>query len=369
MISVLDFFAGAAQAYDQVGMFIGALVCLGLGGLILGNSLYWRIHALRASGTIIGVISRNSLYFPVYRYTLQDGQTHVAKSNAGSGSVRGKETGRVVPLMISAHNPTEAQEAGSYLFDIIGMVLIVPGVWFGYTALTAYPITPMTWIVAVAMLVYLAERGHRVLIPKGQRLSIEEWKKQHGMGDAAAIDLADVKPIEAIVSAPDVRQAEQRQAQSSRKAAPIIGLFAAVLVCLAIFQGMKIAHLEAVGLRAPGVVVRLKQEDSSGHSTYYAIVRYRTDRNESVEFKDNVGSNPPGHRPGDKVTVLYLADNPRQEAIVDRGIWLNWGIPGIIILVAAFLVWLLVVTLRSGRPLNTRQVAGSLLKNPSQSQA
>jgi len=59
-------------------------VCLGLGGLILGNSLYWRIHALRASGTIVGVVSRNGAYTPVYRYTLQDGQTHIAKSNTGS---------------------------------------------------------------------------------------------------------------------------------------------------------------------------------------------------------------------------------------------------------------------------------------------
>src|SRR5260221_545157 len=253
---LFDFFVSASQAYDQIGMFIGAIVCLGLGGLILGNSLYWRIHALHASGTIVGVVSRNGTYTPVYRYTLQDGQTHIAKSNTGSGSVRGKETGRVVPLMISAHNPTEAQETDSYLFDIIGLVLIVPGVWFGYTALTAYPITPMTWIMAIAMLVYLAERGHRVLIPKGQRLSIEEWRKQHGT--ASTLDLTDVKPIEEIISAPDVQQAEQRQLQSSRKMAPLIGIFAVALVGLAIFQGMKIAHLEAVGLRAQGQVVRLK---------------------------------------------------------------------------------------------------------------
>jgi hypothetical protein len=365
---LFDFFVSATQAYNQVGMFIGAIVCLGLGGLILGNSLYWRIHALRASGTIVGVISRSGTYTPVYRYTLQDGQTHMAKSNTGSGSVRGKETGRVVPLMISAHNPTQAQETNSYLFDIIGMVLIVPGVWLGYTALTAYPTTPMTWIMAIAMLVYLAERGHRVLIPKGQRLSIEEWKKQHGT--AATLDLTDVKPIEEFISAPDVQQAEQRQLQSSRKMAPFIGIFAVVLVGLAIFQGMKIAQLEAVGLRAQGQVVRLKEESSSGHSTYYAVVKFRTDRNVSVEFKDNVGGNPPGHRPGDKVTVLYLADNPREEAIIDRGIWWNWGIPAIIILAAAFLVWLPVTTLRSGTPLNTPQrAAAGLVKSPSQSQA
>src|ERR1700730_8551417 len=149
---MFDLFDSAIQAYNQVGLFFGAAVCLGLGGLILGNSLYWRIHALRASGTIIGVISRNGLFTPVYRYTLPDGQSHVAKSDTSSGAVRGKETGRVVPLMISAHNPNAAQETNSYLLDIIGLVLIAPGIWFGYTALTAYPITPMTWIMALGLL-------------------------------------------------------------------------------------------------------------------------------------------------------------------------------------------------------------------------
>src|SRR5690348_6187044 len=141
----MDFISSGIQAYNQVGMFLGALMCLGLGGLILGSSLYWRFHALRATGTIIGVISANGMYTPVYRYTLPDGQTHEAKSDTSSGFVRGKETGRVVPLMISAHNPCEAQEAGSYLFDIIGIFFVMPGVWLGYTAVTAYPMTPMTW--------------------------------------------------------------------------------------------------------------------------------------------------------------------------------------------------------------------------------
>jgi len=347
---MFDLFFESMHAYNQIGLFIGALVCLGLGGLILGNSLYWRLHALRASGTIIGVVSRGGgTYSAVYRYSLPDGQTHLAKSNSGSSSVRGKETGRVVPLMISAHNPTEAQEANSHLFDLIGLVLIVPGVWLGYTALTAYPITPMTWIMAGALLIYLAERGHRILIPKGQRLSIEEWRNQHGLGDAGAIDVKDIKRAEDILSS-EVGEAEQRQLQSSRKAAPLVGVFALILICAGIFQSMRIAKLEAMGLRAQGEVVRLKEEGSSGHASYYAIVRYRTNDNESVEFKDDVGSNPPGHRPGDRVTVLYLADNPRKEAIVDRGIWWNWGIPGILILVAAFLLWLMVAILRTTRP-------------------
>jgi hypothetical protein len=76
---MFDLIFQGAQAYNQVGFFVGAVVCLGIGGLILGNSFYWRVHALRAQGTVIGVIANGGGYIPVYRYTSADGQSHVAK--------------------------------------------------------------------------------------------------------------------------------------------------------------------------------------------------------------------------------------------------------------------------------------------------
>jgi hypothetical protein len=90
---MFNFIFSSIQAYTQIGLFLGALVCVGLGGLILGNSLYWRAHALRASGVIIGVTVKNGMYAPVYRYTLPDGQTHEAQSDTSSGTTRGTETG------------------------------------------------------------------------------------------------------------------------------------------------------------------------------------------------------------------------------------------------------------------------------------
>ena len=341
----------STQAYAQVGMFLGALMCLGLGGLVLGNSLYWRRHALHVSGNIIGVTNENGMYRPVYRYAAPDGQMHEAKSDTSSGGIGGKNTGRVVPLLISAHNPTQAREANNYLLDIIGLLLVAPGIWLGYTAVTAYPVTPMTWIMAVALIVYLAEHGRRIVIPKGQRLSVAEWKKQHGLSEMSVIDLSAVKPIEGIAGAAEFQKTQQAQFASYKKAAPLIGLFAVLLLGFAIYQGRKIARLEAAGLRAPGEVVRLKEEYSSsggGHYDYFAVVKFRTDNNVTVEFKDDIGSNPPSHRPGDKVTVLYLADTPQRDAIVDRGIWWNWAIPAILVLAAGFVMGLLVVVLRSG---------------------
>ena len=74
-------------------------------------------------------------------------------------------------------------------------------------------------------------------------------------------------------------------------------------------------------------------------------MRFRTAGNSTVEFKDSVGSNPPSHRTGDKVTVLYLPGDPQRQAIIDRGFVLNWLIPAVVFLFAAGLA-MLCITLR-----------------------
>jgi len=350
---MLDLIFGGAQAYQQVGLFVGALVCFGLGALIVGNSIYWHVHAVGVTGTIIGVVAEGGMYAPVYRYTSPDGQTREAKSEISSGTTAGKQTGRVVPLLVCPHNPARAQEAGfrsaESIFILVGLVMVLAGLWIGYTAITAYPVTPMTWIMAACMPIYIGWHLRRGVIPKGQRLSLQEWRRQRGLGEAASVDLSRVKPIEQIVSPADLERAAEQQSRQSRKAAPIVGLFAVVLVGVAIHQGAQIARLEAIGLRAQGEVVGLKSESSSGSSTYHAIVRFRTEKNALVEFKDSIGTNPPSHRVGDKVTVVYLADDPWKEVIVDRGTFWNWAIPALLLAGAVLLFWLLLVMRRTGR--------------------
>jgi hypothetical protein len=341
---MFDLFVSGIQAYNQIGFFIGAVICLGIGGLILGYSLYWRMHAVPAMGTIIGVVGKDKMYTPVYRYTLPNGETHEAKSDMSSGWTKGKETGRVVPLLVSAHNPTEARTRNNYALELMSLVFIVPGLLLGHTALTAFPVTWMTWVMGGAMLLYLAERVHRIFIPKGERLSIAEWRKQHDLDGLASIDLKQVKPVEQLVTEPG----GQPSRIMDRKWAPLVGVFALILAGLGGFQTYKMSRLEASGLRAPGAVVSLKEEDSGSDSSYYPVVRYRTDKNLSIEFKDSVGSNPPSYRTGDKVTVLYLADAP-QRAVIDRGIW-NWAIPLILLIGSGLIAFLTMAMFRSGTP-------------------
>jgi hypothetical protein len=73
---------------------------------------------------------------------------------------------------------------------------------------------------------------------QGQRVSIEEWKKQHHIGETT-IDLTEVKPIENIVSAPDVQQAQQAQLQSYKKFAPLLAIFALILISVGFIRALK----------------------------------------------------------------------------------------------------------------------------------
>jgi len=344
---MFNFIFQATQAYYQVGFFVAAAVCLGLGGLLLSSSLYWRIHAIRVKGTIVGVLEKAGMYTPVYRYTLPNGDIETAKSDTSYGSLAGKRTGSIVPLLISPNDRTQARESHSLLLECIGILLIAPGVWFGYTALTSYPVTWMTWAMAAAMLVYLAERSYRLLIPKGQRLSLADWRKQRGLG--GAIDMSQVKRIEDILATPDEQQKLQTQQTNNRRAAPIVAVFVLALFAAGIYQGRNIARLEAFGVRAEGEVVRIAAESNSGaRYSYYPVVRYRTEQNAFVEFKDSIGTNPPSYRSGDKVSVLYLPDDPRGGAIIDRGAFWNWAIPALLLLGAALLGWLCVYMLSAG---------------------
>jgi len=340
---MFELIADGLQAYNQIGLLLGALTCLGIGGLILGSTVYWRVHALRAPGTIIGVLVKNGSYTPVYRYRLPDGQSHEAKSDTSSSAVAGKETGRVVPLMISAHDPSSAREANNYLFDIVGIVCLLSGLFIGTIAVSVYRPTAMTWIVTAGLLAYLAEQGRRIF--KGARPSLEEWRRQRGMG--GAIDLTQVKPIEEIVPAAAVRQSREAQRKQARKWAPFVGILAILFAALGVQQSLKQAHLEAAGLRTDGQVVRLQRESSSdGNGSYYPIVEFRTRENVRVDFKDRVGTNPPSYRPGDKVTVLYLAESPQSDSIIDRGAVWNWIAPGILFVVALVVASILIGILR-----------------------
>ena len=62
------------------------------------------------------------------------------------------------------------------------------------------------------------------------------------------------------------------------------------------------------GLRSVGTVVELRK--SPTNRSFYPIVRFETSDNRTITAATKIGSNPPTHKVGESVTVLYRAVSP-----------------------------------------------------------
>lgn len=319
---MFDVLVSGLGALNQVGLFIAGLVCAGLGGLFVGNAVYWRLHAVRVEGRVIGVRQGGNCFNAVYRYTLPSGQSCDGTSNEGSSSVRGKETGTLVPLLVIPEKPDQVLEARTHIFTIIGVLLFAPAAWLFYTAVTAWPIGPMTWAVAAVLTIHFAVRIHKIILPKDKRLTALAWKdlmsQRPGTGSQTS-----VRPIEDIISQPETRARDETQRANNRRWAPFLALAGVGLMGLSVYLGFALVQLDASGIRAPGVVRSLELSSTGNESpTYYPQVSFMTQDGIASHFKDRVGTNPPAYHPGDQVTVLYMRNAPA-GAIIDHGIW-NW---------------------------------------------
>jgi hypothetical protein len=220
VLAMFNFFLGSRAAFHQVGMFVTALVCAGFGALLVGNAIYWALHAVRVRGEVIGVRQTTKYFNAVYHYSLPSGQSFDATSREGSSSVRGKATGTLVRLLVIPEKPGEVQEARSHVFTMIGVLLLVAAAWLFYIAVTAWPIGPMTWLVAALLIAHFGKRIYRIVFPKDKRLSLAAWQTMLRQRRAAAITSAPVQRIEDVDSLPQYQERDAQQRRNNRRFAP-----------------------------------------------------------------------------------------------------------------------------------------------------
>lgn len=137
------------------------------------------------------------------------------------------------------------------------------------------------------------------------------------------------------------------------KSSPFIGLIASFLLIFGIWQSAQLATLESTGIRTEGRIVGFQEESSSSssgsRSTYYdPIVKFRTQDNREIEFKDYNGKYLPMYLAGSKVTVLYSAADPHGSAMIDLGRFLNWSIPASMLLAGLFATGMTILRMWGG---------------------
>ena len=332
---MFDLVFSAFSALNQVATFLGALLCCGLGGLLVGNAVYWRRHAVRVQGEVIGVRRNGNFLNAVYRYQTPAGETIEAASVQGSSSPRGKETGRIVPLWVIPEKPHEVQEAGGvtgHVFTVVGVVLLGTGAALFWVGVTAWRTTPMTWIIALLIVTHLLQKLRNILAPKDKSLPRLPWRAQLARlkeeaqtreNAAQSQKTPPVQRVEELAASPEYRgKATGKRAQLARLA-PFLVLAGIGLIALGVHQSRLLLRLESAGVRAPGRVTSLSSSrGTNGGNTYYPLVSYVDGTGRTIVFRDSVGTNPPSHQVGDAVTVLYLPGDA-QRALIDRGLW-NW---------------------------------------------
>ena len=321
------------SAVNQVGAFFGALVCWGLGGLLVGNAIYWRVHALRVQGEVIGVRRSGNCLNSVYRYVLPSGETCEATSTEGSSSMRGRETGTQVPLWVIPEKPHEVQERSSHVFTVVGMGLLGMGAVFFWVGATTFRTGPMTWVVALLFVAHLLHRTWKVIAPivTPQDKSLRQlgWREllkaaqARQAATAASSPAATIQQVEDLASLPGIQTKVIRRRANPRALAPFLLLAGVGLLALGVHQSRALLRLEATGTRAPGMVTALSSSSSgNGGITYHPVVTFTDAQGKQVTFRDSTGTNPPLYHVGQSVTVMYLPSEVGR-AVIDRGVW-NW---------------------------------------------
>lgn len=319
MVELFQVLADATAAVYQAGLLAGAGLCSGTGALLVGNRLYWRLSSRRVEGTVIGVreISRFT-YFPAYRYPLPDGATGESTSDTASSFASKIATGRRVPLLVLRRDPSRVTEADGRVMELVGCGLLVVAAALIYLALTAWPITRLTWILLAGLALYCASGLYKAV----PRTNPEAPRPLLLRRQPAYLPSMPVQRIELILSRRQAAAQEARR-KTGRVVKPVLVLVGIVVLALGVDIGRKVSRLENSGARADGTVVGIDIEATIHSRNYYPLVSFKTREGLTVEFRDGTGSNPSRYREGDVVTVLYLPGSPEDTAMIDRGRW-NW---------------------------------------------
>ena len=185
-MTIHDSFAPIIQAYPeifwQILLLLSGFSCFWLCGLTPLRRFHWRLRAVKVNGTIIGVhktrtsrlnllnpstLSRaipKYIYYPIYRYTLADGQIH---ENSDQTPQRGAklEIGTKVPLMVNIDPSQKVIRADSRFFDIVDVAFLMFGSWLLYKTYTGFSITPAIMGITVSLLLFTVWYIRKIAVP------------------------------------------------------------------------------------------------------------------------------------------------------------------------------------------------------------
>ncbi|MCB9991114.1 MAG: DUF3592 domain-containing protein [Rhodospirillales bacterium] len=269
----------------------------------------------------------NQHYTPIYEFRGPGGEMIRAEGyDDATNWLADKLPGREVPLMVIRNKKTgevNVKKPGKMLL-VIGLIFLLPGMFLMKIAFSQLSWSLGSMAVVLGGIGFIAFKLRTALKDKAD--VIKEIKD-----DFKNFDLAEIRKIEVKKSPragyemtpPEIRERLRALDRNTLIGVPFVLLFGIGIMVggYALFKDMN--NLSGKAMIAQGEVVDLRsRSDSDGGYTYYPVVEYHTISGETARFEGKTGSNPPMHKVGNRVMVLYDPERP-SKAIIDHGI-MNW---------------------------------------------
>jgi hypothetical protein len=275
---------------------------------------------------------KNEMYYPVYEFTMPDGQTSQFIDSTGSNMLSSNRIGKTVTVKVRDNDPDTAKKPGK-IGAMFGLIMLVPGVLFTYLAFTTFEFTMMTPIVAVGGIGWMAFKAHNsgFIKPREMWENRDQFKLRMNKKKEKKQAKGRLLTVEEIIERLEAYD------KSMMVGLPIGGLIAIAMMAGGVYLWNDMADKAANGLRAEGQIVRIESVSSDEGYSYYGVAAFKTEYGERIEFRDNVGSSSALFKRGDSVDILYDPEKPH-KAIIDRGLW-NWA-PGVgLVLLGLLALW------------------------------
>jgi len=326
--------------FGQMASVLGGLFLLLLGAAIFYTIAYWRLHAQRVEGVIIGIRRRGAYFHSVYRYALPGGEMREATSVQGGSSLKGRTTGRRLEIRVRADRPGEAREAHAPVTWAVALALVLGGGWLTYYSVTMWKRSVVTWILFAVAAVYVGRRLWRWLAPY-----LTKMRSQPGASDTWSA--LPIETAETLGLSPEPNRF-QVTGSKSRRTGAIFSIAGLAILATAYIPVHRLLLLRT-GTRTEGTVLRLDRDTSNrpgnNHPGLYPVVQFTSTDGTIVRFLDRVGSNPSPYTVGDHVPVMYQPGK-QDTAMIDRGMR-NWEPVGAMLLLGTAFTTLGFVSLRA----------------------
>ena len=301
-------------------LFVG-LMFIVFGLLVLGAEVRTRRGACEVQGEVVGFSradggASGALYFhPVAQYVGLDGTTRYVEGSVGSSSPL-ESVGDAVTVLA---RPDDAENASikSSLSFILGAVVVLMGLVSCTVFFAIFRISTFSVAGAVVVVSCGAWKLHGAI--RDKPLSLAAWRDYKARLLRARIFTDATKGQIPWADPAALRTAVANQKAANRFAIPFFLLSGVGLVLLGSHLRKQTESFLERAVPAAGVVVDMVANDSGDTTTYAPIVAFE-DHGRTYRFKDSVASNPPSHRMGEAVRVLYDPGRPA-DARIDRGRW------------------------------------------------